>query len=54
MIDKLVMITVNNHKYPYGTILSVVKEYPNLKGYAATVAEKGNKVYVARDAVKEI
>ena len=54
MIDKLIMINVTTHKYPYGTILSVIKEHKNQSGYIAEVAEKGNRVYVAKDVVKEL
>ena len=48
----LIMINVSTHKYPYGTILSVISEHKNKKGYVAAVAEAGNHVYVAKEIVK--
>jgi len=53
-MEKLVMINVDTHKYPFGTILSVIREHSNKHGYIAEVAEKGNRIYVSRNTVKEL
>lgn len=48
------MVTTNTYRYPYGTIMSVVKEHKNKKGYYATVAETGHNLYVAKICVRKI
>jgi hypothetical protein len=53
-MNKLVMIITDTHRLPYGTILSVVREHKNHKGYIATPAESSSHVYVAKTIVKEV
>lgn len=54
LVNKLIMITTTTHRLPYGTMLSVVSEHRNQKGWIATAGETGQQVYVAKEIVKEL
>lgn len=50
----LVMITTNTHKYPYGTILSVVRDLKKQNCYVANVAETRSRIQINKTLVREI
>jgi len=51
-MNKLVSICVDNHKYPRGTILSVISETKS--ELTCAVAEKGNHIKINKVNVREL